>query len=75
MIHELSQEVASGQREAPGEMVIEDHHFPELRSGHSFAASGAATHQVRGRQHSTLEKQFDPPLFHPGAFPGSFGQI
>jgi hypothetical protein len=75
VIHELPQEVASRQREAPGEMVVEDHRFPGLRSGHSFAAGRAATHQVRRRQHSALAQQLNPLLFHPGALPGSFRQI
>jgi hypothetical protein len=69
VIHELPQEVAGGQREAPGDMVVEDHHFPGLRSGHSLAAGGAAAHEIRGWKHSTLAQQLDPLLLHPGAFP------
>jgi hypothetical protein len=40
MIHELPQEIAGGQREAPREMVVEDHRFPGLRGGHSLATGG-----------------------------------
>jgi hypothetical protein len=54
MIPELPQEVAGGQREAPGEMVVEDHRFPRLRSGHSLATGRATAHEIRGRKHSTL---------------------
>jgi hypothetical protein len=47
VIHELPQEVASGQHEAPRAMVIEDHCFPGLRSGHSLAAGRAVAHEIR----------------------------
>jgi hypothetical protein len=63
------------EREVPGEMDIEYHRLPGLRSEDSLAAGRAAAHQVHGRQHSTLAQQLDPPLLHPGTFPGSLGQI
>jgi hypothetical protein len=54
MVQELTQEAASGQREASGEMVVKDHHLPGLRSGDALAASRATAHEIRGRKHSTL---------------------
>jgi hypothetical protein len=75
VIHELLQEIAGGQCEAPGEMVVEDHHFPGLRSGHSLAAGRAAAREIRGWMHSTLAQQLDPLLLHPGTLPGSFRQV
>jgi hypothetical protein len=34
-------------------MVIEDYHFPGLRSGDALATSRAAAHEIRGQKHST----------------------
>jgi hypothetical protein len=71
VVQEPAHEAAGGQLEAPGEMVIEDHRFPRPRSGDPFAAGGTATHEVRGRKHSTPAQQLDLFLLHPRAFPGS----
>jgi hypothetical protein len=74
VVQELAHEAAGGEREAPGEMVIEDHHLPRPRSGDQFAAGGTATHEVRGWKHSTLAQQLNLFLLHPRAFLGSLRQ-
>jgi hypothetical protein len=54
VIQELPQEIARWQREAPREVVVEDHRFPGLGRGHQFAAGGATAHKICGWKHPTL---------------------
>jgi hypothetical protein len=51
VVQELVHEAACGQRETPGEMVVEDHHLPRRRRGNQFATGGAAAHEIRGWKH------------------------
>jgi hypothetical protein len=74
MIEELLQEVVGGQRKAPSELLKEDYHFARLGRGHPLAAGRVAAHKIFGRDYLTLAQQLDPPLLHPGSFPGSLGQ-
>jgi hypothetical protein len=73
MIQELPQEVASGQHEAPSEMLKENYCFSRLGHGHPLAAGRAAAHEILRQDYPTLAQQLDPPLLQPGSFPGSFG--
>jgi hypothetical protein len=74
IIQELPQEIAGGQRKAPLEMLEEDHCFSRLGRGNPLATGRVAAHEILGRDYLTLAQQLDPPLLHPGSFPGSFGQ-
>jgi hypothetical protein len=65
VVQELVHEAAGGQREAPGEMVIEDHQLPRPRIRDLFTAGGTVAHEVRGWKHSTPAQQLDLFLLHP----------
>jgi hypothetical protein len=73
VIQELPQEVARRQREAPLEMLEEDHRFSGLGHGHHLTTGRAAAHKIYRREYPTLAHQLDPPLLHPGTLPGSLG--